>query len=224
MALCLSGGGIRSATFCLGVLQGLAQRGWLGRFHYLSTVSGGGYIGSWLTSWIQRREQNTQSVVEELSNPAAVGRAEPAPVRRLRAYSNYLSPVWGLSTDFVTLIAIFLRNLMLHWLVVIPLLLAVITLPRLHLAVLALEGTERYRWPALLALGLSVLLIVLGVAYVVADLPPQSNDAPPKNRFMRLCLLPIVCAAVLLSWSRRSSGGRTRFPSRISPRPIPPIP
>src|SRR5262245_43558867 len=45
-ALCISGGGIRSATFGLGVLQGLARCGLLDKFHYLSTVSGGGYIGS----------------------------------------------------------------------------------------------------------------------------------------------------------------------------------
>src|SRR4029077_8219675 len=50
-ALCLSGGGIRSASFGLGVLQGLARFGLLGQFHYLSTVSGGGYIGSWLSEW-----------------------------------------------------------------------------------------------------------------------------------------------------------------------------
>src|SRR5690348_5597122 len=53
-ALCLSGGGIRSATFNLGILQALARNKHLERFHYLSTVSGGGYIGSWLTSWIAR--------------------------------------------------------------------------------------------------------------------------------------------------------------------------
>jgi hypothetical protein len=41
-ALCLSGGGIRSATFALGVLQGLAHLGVLNSFDYLSTVSGGG--------------------------------------------------------------------------------------------------------------------------------------------------------------------------------------
>ena len=41
-ALCLSGGGIRSATFCLGVIQGMANRGLLPCFDYLSTVSGGG--------------------------------------------------------------------------------------------------------------------------------------------------------------------------------------
>ena len=50
-ALCLSGGGIRSAIFALGALQGLARFGLLEKFHYLSTVSGGGYIGSWLSAW-----------------------------------------------------------------------------------------------------------------------------------------------------------------------------
>src|SRR3954463_14462077 len=55
-ALCMSGGGIRSATFGLGVLQGLARCGLLDKFHYLSTVSGGGYIGGWLSAWIHRAE------------------------------------------------------------------------------------------------------------------------------------------------------------------------
>ena len=55
-ALCLSGGGIRSATFALGVMQGLARFGLLDRFHYLSSVSGGGYIASWLTAWRHRAD------------------------------------------------------------------------------------------------------------------------------------------------------------------------
>ena len=55
-ALCLSGGGIRSAAFSLGVLQALAQRQLLREFHYLSTVSGGGYIGAWLTRCIAERD------------------------------------------------------------------------------------------------------------------------------------------------------------------------
>ena len=51
--IALSGGGVRSATFGLGVLQALARHDLLRRFDYLSTVSGGGYLGSsltWLTS------------------------------------------------------------------------------------------------------------------------------------------------------------------------------
>jgi hypothetical protein len=43
-AVCISGGGIRSATFGLGVLQGLARHDLLEQFDYISTVSGGGYI------------------------------------------------------------------------------------------------------------------------------------------------------------------------------------
>jgi len=44
--LAFSGGGIRSATFCLGVLRALARHRLVHRFDYLSTVSGGGYAGS----------------------------------------------------------------------------------------------------------------------------------------------------------------------------------
>jgi predicted acylesterase/phospholipase RssA len=49
--LALSGGGIRSASFCLGILQALSYRNVLKKIDYLSTVSGGGYIGSSLT-WL----------------------------------------------------------------------------------------------------------------------------------------------------------------------------
>ena len=69
-ALCLSGGGIRSASFCLGILQGLARFGFsaeneryshvLLQLDYLSTVSGGGYIGSWLMAWTKRLATPTQ--------------------------------------------------------------------------------------------------------------------------------------------------------------------
>lgn len=48
--LALSGGGIRSATFALGVMQALARESVLKRLDYMSTVSGGSYIGS-AVSW-----------------------------------------------------------------------------------------------------------------------------------------------------------------------------
>jgi hypothetical protein len=66
-ALCLSGGGIRSASFSLGVIEALSRfsrpsktdtdhsRNLMDGLDYLSTVSGGGYTGSWLMSWIYRR-------------------------------------------------------------------------------------------------------------------------------------------------------------------------
>lgn len=56
IGLALSGGGIRSAATNLGVLQGLAERGILSRVDYLSTVSGGGYIGACLTSLLSNKK------------------------------------------------------------------------------------------------------------------------------------------------------------------------
>ncbi|HEX8129756.1 MAG TPA: patatin-like phospholipase family protein, partial [Pyrinomonadaceae bacterium] len=131
-ALCLSGGGIRSATFCLGVLQGLASRKLLERFDYLSTVSGGGYIGSWLTAWIHRdgivKVNNALANNQKLELPP-----EHAQICHLRAYSNYLSPKIGLfSVDTWTLVTIYLRNLFLNWLVFIPLLMAGLLIPRIY--------------------------------------------------------------------------------------------
>jgi hypothetical protein len=65
VGLALSGGGIRSASFNLGVLQGLAERNVLWIFDYLSTVSGGGFVGAWWTAWLSRAGREPQSVFPE---------------------------------------------------------------------------------------------------------------------------------------------------------------
>src|SRR5215470_19486344 len=104
-ALCISGGGIRSATFALGILQGLARCGLLEKFHYLSTVSGGGYIGSWLSAWINRA--GLTSVIAQLASQREQTRPNPEPpeIQNLRSYSNYLSPRLGFfSADSWTLV------------------------------------------------------------------------------------------------------------------------
>lgn len=48
--LAFSGGGIRSGAICLGVLKALRRTRLLWFFDYLSTVSGGGYAGAYLSS------------------------------------------------------------------------------------------------------------------------------------------------------------------------------
>jgi hypothetical protein len=50
VGLALSGGGVRSGAVSLGLLQGLDARGVLPYVDYLSTVSGGGYAGAYLSS------------------------------------------------------------------------------------------------------------------------------------------------------------------------------
>jgi patatin-like phospholipase len=78
LGLSFSGGGIRSATFNLGVLQALAGRGVLRYIDYLSTVSGGGYIGSWLTALSQRRFARTE-------DDAALAGVDPASLLEFNA-------------------------------------------------------------------------------------------------------------------------------------------
>jgi hypothetical protein len=221
-ALCLSGGGIRSATFALGVLQGLAREKKLAQFHYLSTVSGGGYIGSWLTRWIAevkaergegKQEAPPGDEIEEVQKRlGATAGQEPDALRNLRSYSNYLSPVWGMSTDFFTLVSIFLRNLILNWSILVPLLLLLAVAPHLYLG-LATAGPDAKAaasWlPVLPAIGLHVpanwliALALLGflvaVAYVVADLPGTAlAKRRPQDQFPTCCFAPVLCAAMLL--------------------------
>ena len=136
-ALCFSGGGIRSATFNLGVIQRLARQGLLDQFDYLSTVSGGGYIGGWLMAWGRRTEGGLPKVIAQLNGATGFEPGEPAELRHLRDFSRYLSPRASLtSVDTWMLVAIYIRNLLLNWTVVLPLLLAVLMVPRMGAALI----------------------------------------------------------------------------------------
>jgi hypothetical protein len=137
-AVCFSGGGMRSASFSLGVLQGLArfslagsaENGFLHQLHYLSTVSGGGYTGSWLMGWARRH--SFSAAVEELGSAGkTAGDPEPDPIRYLRDYTSFLAPHYGFSVDTATLATIVVRNLFLNWLIFLPCLMVLILVPRL---------------------------------------------------------------------------------------------
>jgi hypothetical protein len=136
-ALCLSGGGVRSAAFNLGVLQGLARLELLNRFHYLSTVSGGGYIGCWLSAWRHRSEKGISDILRGLSWPDRFGNAEVSPrvpdaIRNLRRSSNYLTPAKGiLSPDTWATVVIVGRNLILNHVVIVPLVAALLLIVKL---------------------------------------------------------------------------------------------
>jgi hypothetical protein len=125
-----SGGGIRSATFNLGIIQGLAESNLLSRIDYLSTVSGGGYIGSWLHGFIKNHcEGDLERASNRLSPTDHPVPESPHddPVTFLRKYSNYLAPRPGLfSADTWVIGTIWLRNVFLNQLILIPALSAVV--------------------------------------------------------------------------------------------------
>jgi hypothetical protein len=221
-ALCISGGGIRSATFGLGILQGLARCGLLNKFHYLSTVSGGGYIGSWLSAWIKNDPDGITGVVDELKRrPDSTLEPEPQPIRHLREFSNYLAPRTGLtSVDFWTLIATFIRNMFLNWLVLISWLAAAMMIPRLYLAAINLQpnwpawGPDmdltkytqlvdqiKHNWDIWLNILLAIggALIAVAMAYAIIDVPSTGNARLPQRRFLEFRQLPLMLAALVLA-------------------------
>ncbi len=104
--LALSGGGIRSATFCFGLLRAIAARNLLLRFDLLSTVSGGGYVGAMLGRLFGR----ATSAAEVESVSAALADADSRWFAWwLRANGRYLVPRGTKDRSFA--IALFLRNL-----------------------------------------------------------------------------------------------------------------
>ena len=121
VGLAFSGGGIRSATFNLGILQALAEKGLLHKFDYLSTVSGGGYIGSWFAALTRRLTGELQCSfdrVEKALSPQRYEpdrRSEPTVLHWLRLYSNYLTPHTGVASgDTWAMLGTWMRNVFLN--------------------------------------------------------------------------------------------------------------
>lgn len=99
VALALSGGGVRSATFCLGLVRGLAYNGLLPRIDYLSTVSGGGYVGAVLGRLVMAL--GIDGAQEQLK------RSDSMTLTWLRRYGRYLAPKGA--RDYGMAVATYLR-------------------------------------------------------------------------------------------------------------------
>lgn len=206
VGLAFSGGGIRSATFNLGILQTLASNHFLAQIDYLSTVSGGGYIGSWFAACVRNLPPAKDAPeVERVFLPdrdLPSHSNEPIAVTALRDYSNYLTPRLGLfSADALTMVAIYARNLFLNLLIIIGALAAVILLPSL-----VFLGTWRTvyhysesfaRYP-LAALGLLLLFAVTMIAFNLETCEPESvarfNWLTSTTRVQLFIILPVVLA------------------------------
>jgi hypothetical protein len=112
IGLALSGGGIRSATFSLGILQALARLKLLRRVDYLSTVSGGGYIGSSLGALFAREKLPERWKLDGVTRmeqvEAILSDSSHDYLRWLREHGRYLSP--NGAGDLLLAAAVLLRN------------------------------------------------------------------------------------------------------------------
>ncbi|QDT62678.1 Patatin-like phospholipase [Stieleria bergensis] len=82
VGLAISGGGVRSGALGLGFIQALIKRGIMPYVDYMSTISGGGYVGAFLSSYsltlppgVPRKSQSVD-VNEEPSAPQSLQPAE----------------------------------------------------------------------------------------------------------------------------------------------------
>jgi hypothetical protein len=224
--LALSGGGIRSATFNLGLLQGMANirnelrpdntlpdKTLLSLFDYLSTVSGGGYIGAWLSAWIRR--DGPAAVEDELrGKPRLVicedDESPDAPeIKHLRKFGNYLTPTIGLlSSDTWTVIAAYVRNALVNQAVLIPLLAGLLLVPRLLAAFVEAPGLAVFI-PAFI-----LTAVAMWCASYVASRPTVPFT---KKHLWWLIIAPLVVAAfLLLTWWKIPDS-----PNKAAPHSLP---
>jgi Patatin-like phospholipase len=234
VGLALSGGGIRSATFNLGILQALADLGLLQRLHYLSTVSGGGYIGAWLDQWI-RRAGGVHAVAEALADDPNQAKPEVDPITHLRNYSNYLTPKLGLlSADTWATVATYVRNMLLNAVILVSLAGFVLLLPRAFVDWLEHLSRVYASWPfnrfvlggvtvaESWALWVAVPLVLTAIISIGVNLAAAVTRVDgPRERFtsqgavQRLAVLPLVAASVLAAFWLRAITVPDRFSDEL---------
>jgi hypothetical protein len=183
VGLALSGGGIRSATFCLGVVQVLAQRGLLEHVDFLSTVSGGGYTGSFLTTTLP--EGAAADVVGGPHGP------DPMPVAQLRANAKYLTSanLWETWSKVTATVA----GMLLNW--TAPLF--VVFLAALVAASVHPERSLVRFWrPAFIAVGAAI-----AVSFVIYGALTRRGPKATLAGGWTLAAISAIGAIIVVAWA-----------------------
>ncbi len=187
--LALSGGGIRSATFCLGIVQTLHRRGLFNQIDYLSTVSGGGYLGTFLSSYFGSRQENHPRERVDSTFGYDPHSAESPAVRHLRNNSKYLlnGGGWGLLRIAGVMVSGFLTSLVM--LLTIPLAMAWLTLFIQWLAETRVFSLIKLPWDAVPAIFqqpggplLALLLVTLVLLWLVQAAVQRQAHGKQENQ------------------------------------------
>jgi Patatin-like phospholipase len=188
--LAFSGGGIRSAAICLGALQALHARNIVPSIDYISTVSGGGYIGACLSAAMSIPGGSAFPFGDDVLDSSAVG--------HLRNYSNYLMPRGRSSVkNLADASAIILRGLLANVVIVLAavLLCVVVSLVGgfLHWGCIA-------RWGVVgLAAGAAAMLLLWAVLRSYARFDPYTDDTDSWVLWLARLLVIATFAAALVA-------------------------
>jgi hypothetical protein len=215
-ALCLSGGGVRSAAFALGVIQRLAAQSVspkvatdeagssLQQFEYLSTVSGGGYIGSWLSAWLYHERERrggggANRVVADL-NRRGVDHAQSGALLNLRRDCHYLAPsLSAISPNLWSDIAAVSRNLCLNWLLLVPpvILAVLVTKAASYVFIDALRIERQSPWFAAIMIA-AMIGFIAALSFSVANRPAVRLINGSQAQFLAYDMTIFLVSAALL--------------------------
>ena len=150
VGLAFSGGGIRSATINMGIAQALHKRGVFDHVDYMSTVSGGGYLGSSISTamreFVEGEKGEFPYEYQDLETKARAAEAgEPVEVETkfltwVRNNSNYMAT--GGFLDWPRIFGVLLRGILANFLVLLPILLV------LAVGLVWWQGPMLARWEA----------------------------------------------------------------------------
>ncbi len=201
IGLALSGGGIRSACFALGVTQALARHRVLSRFDYLSTVSGGGYFGSCLSSLL-----GSAPVAPDTPPPAidgdtfplhlGVGGAEPPGLSYLRSNCDFLAP--GGVLGGLRLAAVLIRGVILNVFLFLPWILVAVVLTEISYEVESRLGVRHLMHPIARLLVSAALLLVLTFPFM-ARLAQRYFTWKRRDRYDVVLTASLVAAGVAMA-------------------------
>jgi GNAT superfamily N-acetyltransferase len=211
VGLAFSGGGIRSATFNLGVLKALHDLRVLKHVDYLSTVSGGGYIGAWWSAWRARSGKEFPEAPITVAIAKKEENREPEEVRHLREFSNFLSPRIGFfqSEMWNAIMAVLSAMLpavlvassvialaFLAWLGVNSLILV----DALDLPVTSLNSLKGWLAPGVLSLILILIHFAFEHGWRQLGKAEQLLSSQRQEKLLHLSVLIVVSACIYYGW------------------------
>ncbi len=181
--LAISGGGIRSAVFALGVTEALARANVMRGFDYLSTVSGGGYLGASLTWHCRQQSGQAAAGMQAADFPYPIDPPRQQMNRQstpkqddrliyLRQHGKYLTP--GNGIDLASGIAVVLRGMALNLLVWLPVMACVLlalmfwSMPDELVSFVALFPklpSNGFAWAALVAACCAAFFLLCSIVY-----------------------------------------------------------
>jgi hypothetical protein len=209
-ALAFSGGGIRSACVALGILQAVSEAEMLTQVHYISAISGGGYMLGWLTAWTARLKslsgvQKRLAFNTDDGLPPSVGtpptyerHIEPFPLHYLRRYTSYLAPRSGLlSGDTLAMVSVYLRNVLLNQTMLACLalsLMLVLQLPAFLNRTHQLSGIFVTNCTFPIVAGLFLAAFTVGIFFTAQSLYRLSSSKERESQYA--AAVTIVCGVV----------------------------